>query len=214
MILAEDDAPACKRAAQLRSDAAMMVKDLSVAAEKARALPPPPRIRGVHHTAFRCRDAEQTRAFYEDVLGMSLKASLTFEEEPGTGRPLPYMHLFFQMADGNYVAFFDVPKGATPEKFEMRWGMDLHFAMEVADMAELMAFKARLDAVGIPCFGPIDHHFVHSIYFYDPNGVNVEITCRDAHHDTIMAEESAKARELMAEWSARTAEQKAGQGVL
>jgi catechol 2,3-dioxygenase-like lactoylglutathione lyase family enzyme len=175
---------------------------------------PAPAIKGVHHTAFRCRDAEQTRHFYQDILGLPLKASLVFEEEPGTGRPLPYMHLFFQMADGNYVAFFDVPDGAKPDKFKMKWGMDLHFAMEVETEAELMAFKDRLAEMNVPCFGPIDHHFVHSIYFYDPNGVNVEITYRDARHDQIMADESAHAMALMKEWTERTKAGKAQAGVL
>jgi catechol 2,3-dioxygenase-like lactoylglutathione lyase family enzyme len=41
-----------------------------------------PGIRGVHHSAFRCRDAEETRRFYEDVLGLPLKAALTFEKDP------------------------------------------------------------------------------------------------------------------------------------
>lgn len=175
---------------------------------------PAPPIKGVHHTAFRCRDAEQTRAFYQDVLGLPLRASLVFEEEPGTGRPLPYMHLFFQLGDGNYVAFFDVPDGVKPEKFKMKWGMDLHFAMEVASMEDLMAFKQRLADHAIPCFGPIDHHFVHSIYFYDPNGVNVEITVRDPRHDQIMAEEAESAKRLMAEWTARTTPQKTEAGLL
>jgi catechol 2,3-dioxygenase-like lactoylglutathione lyase family enzyme len=175
---------------------------------------PAPKIRGVHHTAFRCKDAEETRKFYQDVLGLPLRASLVFEEEPGTGRPLPYMHLFFQLGDGNYVAFFDVPGGVKPEKFKMKWGMDLHFAMEVASMEELMQFKKRLDESGVPCFGPIDHHFVHSIYFYDPNGINVEITIRDPRHDAIMAEESAQAEKLMAEWTARTAAAKKEAGVI
>ena len=174
----------------------------------------PPTIRGVHHTAFRCKDAEETRRFYEDVLGLPLKASLVFEEEPGTGRPLPYMHLFFQMGDGNFVAFFDVPGNAKPEKFKMKWGMDLHFAMEVGSLEEVMAFKARLDAHAIPCFGPIDHHFVHSIYFYDPNGINVEITTRDPRHDAIMAEESASASEVIRAWTERTAEAKRSSGIL
>jgi catechol 2,3-dioxygenase-like lactoylglutathione lyase family enzyme len=175
---------------------------------------PAPRIRGVHHTAFRCKDAQETRAFYEGVLGLPLKAALVFEEEPGTGRPLPYMHLFFELGDGNYVAFFDVPGKAKPEKFGMKWGMDLHFAMEVTSMDELMQFKRRLEEQSVPCFGPIDHHFCHSIYFYDPNGINVEITIRDESHDAIMAEEASTADRLMAEWTARTSEAKREAGVL
>ena len=191
-----------------------MPVDFATAAVTAKTLPPAPVLKGVHHAAYRCRDAEETRQFYEDILGLPLKAALVFEEEPGTGRPLPYMHLFFEMGDGNFVAFFDVPQGARSEKFKMKWGMDLHFAMEAKSHEEMMAFKARLDAAGVPCFGPIDHHFVHSIYFYDPNGINVEITCRDPKHDEIMADEAGSARQIIAAWTARTAAQKVENGAM
>ncbi len=187
-----------------------MADDLSAAQSVAAV----PKLIGAHHVAYRCKDAEETRRFYQDVLGLPLKASLVFEEEPGTGRPIPYMHLFFELADGKYIAFFDVPDSAKPEQFKMKWGMDLHYAFEVGSMAEMQAFKDRLAAHEVPCFGPIDHHFVHSIYFYDPNGINLEITCRDARHDAIMAEEGAKADEIMRAWTARTAETKKARGLV
>jgi catechol 2,3-dioxygenase-like lactoylglutathione lyase family enzyme len=186
-----------------------MAFDLPSAAATAKTLPNAPPLKGIHHAAYLCRDAEETRAFYEDILGLPLKAALVFEEEPGTGRPMPYMHLFFEMGDGNFVAFFDVPEKAHSGKFKMKWGMDLHFAMEVKSDDDMMAFKTRLDQAGVPCFGPIDHHFVHSLYFYDPNGINVEITCRDAKHDEIMAGEAAGAAATIAAWTTRTAAQKA-----
>lgn len=166
-------------------------------------------LKGVHHTAFRCRDAEETRAFYEDVLGLPLKACVTGENEPGSGRPAPFLHLFFQLADGNFIAFFDEPGRASDDKFQMKHGFDLHLAMEAASVDEMMAYKARLDAAGVPAFGPIDHHFCHSIYFTDPNGLAMEITVRDAKHDAIMAEEAAGAREVIAGWSARKARERA-----
>ena len=186
-----------------------MATDYTAAATIAKSLPAYPTLKGVHHAAYRCRDAEETRKFYEDILGLPLKAALVFEEEPGSGRPLPYMHLFFELRDGNFVAFFDVPDGAHSGKFKMKWGMDMHFAMEATSHDEMMAFKGRLDAAGVPCFGPIDHHFVQSIYFYDPNGINVEITCRSALHDDIMAGEAVNAGQIIADWTARTAAQKA-----
>ena len=185
-----------------------MTTDYTAAATIAKSLPALPALKGVHHAAYRCRDAEETRKFYEDILGLPLKAALVFEEEPGSGRPLPYMHLFFELRDGNFVAFFDVPDGAHSGKFKMKWGMDLHYAMEATSHDEMMAFKGRLDAAGVPCFGPIDHHFVQSIYFYDPNGINVEITCRDSKHDEIMASEAVNARQIIADWTVRTAAQK------
>jgi catechol 2,3-dioxygenase-like lactoylglutathione lyase family enzyme len=162
-----------------------------------------PAVKGVHHSAFRCRDAEETRAFYEGVLGLPLKAALTFEKDPG-GQDRPYMHLFFQFGDGNYIAFFDLPHTVDQKKFRVKDGMeDYHVAMEVGSYDDLLAFKRRLEAHQVPVFGPIDHHFCHSIYFFDPNGVNLEFTVRDARHDAIMAEEAADAGRLMAEWKAR-----------
>jgi catechol 2,3-dioxygenase-like lactoylglutathione lyase family enzyme len=191
-----------------------MIADIPKAAETARALGPAPVLTGVHHGAFRCRDAEETRQFYEDVLGLPLKAALVFEKEPGTGRPMPYMHLFFGLADGNYVAFFDVPEGAHEGKFKIKGGFDLHFAMEVASADDLTAFQKRLNDASVPNFGPIDHHFVHSIYFWDPNGIQVEITCRDPKHDAIMLAEAEGAKAIMAVWTARTAAQKAANKAL
>ncbi|MFZ5669837.1 MAG: VOC family protein [Pseudomonadota bacterium] len=169
----------------------------------------PPKLKGVHHSAFRCRDAEETRAFYEDVLGLPVRAALAFDQVPGSGEENPYMHLFFELGDGNYIAFFDVPRGASEDRFALKDGMDLHFAMEAESHDEMMRFRKRLKAAGVPVFGPIDHHFCHSIYFHDPNGLALEITCRDAAHDRIMAEEAARARDVIAAWSARTAEAKA-----
>lgn len=160
-------------------------------------------LKGVHHTAFRCRDAEETRRFYEDLLGLPLKACVQEEKEPGSGRPAPFLHLFFALPDGNFVAFFDEPGRASEEKFEQKHGFDLHLAFEAGSMDELKAYQRKLTDAGVPAFGPIDHHFCHSIYFSDPNGLAMEITTRDARHDAIMAQEGAKARDTVAAWSAR-----------
>ncbi len=165
-------------------------------------------LKGIHHSAFRCRDAEETRAFYEDVLGLPLKAALAFEEEPGSGRPHPYVHIFFALPDGNFIAFFDAPDSATEAHFRPAHGFDRHIAFEAGSEAELMEWKAKLDAAGVPCFGPIDHHFVRSIYMWDPNGLQVEITARVPAHDAILDAEAAGARDVLAGWSARTADRK------
>jgi catechol 2,3-dioxygenase-like lactoylglutathione lyase family enzyme len=165
-------------------------------------------LRGIHHSAFRCRDAEETRAFYEDVLGLPLAAALAFDEEPGTGKQHPFVHIFFAMPDGNYIAFFDAPDSARVEAFRPGHGFDRHVAFEAPSLDAMMAYKAKLDAAGIPCFGPIDHHFVKSIYMWDPNGLQVEITVRMADHDAIMADEARGAREVLKAWTARTAEAK------
>jgi len=164
-----------------------------------------PKVAGVHHSAFRCRDAAETRAFYEGILGLRMKAALAFDKDPA-GQPRPYMHLFFEMADGNFIAFFDLPHTVDEAKFGVKDGMEeFHVAMEVADRDALMAFKKRLQDHGVPVYGPIDHHFCHSIYFYDPNGINLEFTIRDAKHDQILIEEEQAVDRIMTEWSATTA---------
>ena len=165
-------------------------------------------LKGIHHSAFRCRDAEETRAFYEDVLGLPVAAALAFEEEPGSGKAHPYVHIFFRMPDGNFIAFFDAPDSAKPEHFRPAHGFDRHIAFEADTVAQLADWKARLEAAGVACFGPIDHHFVQSIYMWDPNGLQVEITARTAGHDPILEAEAAAARDVLTAWTARTAEAK------
>ena len=160
-------------------------------------------LRGIHHSAYRCRDAEETRAFYEDLLGLPLAAALEEEHEPGSGRKNPFVHIFFQLGDGNYIAFFDAPQTAAPTSFDLVHGFDRHVAFEVADEAAQAAWLEKLNTAGVPCFGPIDHGFVKSVYFSDPNGLPLEITTRVAAHDAIMADDAAHARAIIAGWTAR-----------
>ncbi len=165
-------------------------------------------VRGAHHVAYRCLDAEQTRWFYEDVLGLRLAAALVIEEAPGTNEQIEYMHLFFDLGNGDFIAFFDAPGNARPEVLDRKHSFDVHVALEVANEEELLAMKERILGHGKTCFGPVEHDFVRSIYMYDPNGIQVEVTYRTDRHDAIMAEEEAHARTAIAEWSARTRAQK------
>ena len=162
----------------------------------------------MHHAAYRCRDAEQTRWFYEDVLGFKLAAAMVFDEEPGAAKKREYMHLFFQTTDGNFIAFFDVPDDVEEKMFIARHGFDQHIAFEVDSMEQLKAWRRHINKMGRPCFGPIDHGFVHSIYMYDPNGVQVELTLKDQNYESILAEDSAKAHDVLKEWTERTRPEK------
>ena len=161
-------------------------------------------VNNMHHAAYRCRDAEQTRWFYEDVLGFELTAALAFDEEPGRAVKREYMHLFFKTADGNFIAFFDAPDDVEEKMFIARHGFDQHIAFEVDSMEQLKAWRRHINKMGRPCFGPINHGFVHSIYMYDPNGIQVELTVKDPDYNHIMAEEKAKAQSAVKEWSKKT----------
>ena len=161
-------------------------------------------LKHIHHMAFRCRDAEQTRWFYEDVLGLPLTLAMVFDKEPGSGRPVDYMHLFFQMEDGNFIAFFDAPDDVDERLFRPKHGFDLHLAFEVDTVEELKAWRKRINQAGRPCFGPIDHELLHSIYMYDPNGIQVEITIRDQSYDEFVAHDRAQAHEVLRAWTEKT----------
>ncbi|MGD2006450.1 MAG: VOC family protein, partial [Pseudomonadales bacterium] len=58
-----------------------------------------PQIKGMHHTAFRCRDSEATREFYEDFLELPLAEALEIGITK-TGRQEQYLHTFYRMANG------------------------------------------------------------------------------------------------------------------
>ena len=112
------------------------------------ANPAMPPIRGLNHWAYRCRDAEETRHFYEDILGLPLACVIKADHVPSTGEYCPYVHIFFEMADGSFVAFFDlgddtatVPDPATPSWVN-------HLALQMASVADVEAAK-RLSAVDL-----------------------------------------------------------------
>jgi catechol 2,3-dioxygenase-like lactoylglutathione lyase family enzyme len=165
---------------------------------------PTPKIDAVHHTAFRCRDAEQTRWFYEDVIGLPAAAGLVLDTVPGTHAQNPYMHIFFELGDGNYIAFFDAPGDADAAWFERKDSFDMHIAVEVESEEKLLAMQTRIRSFGVKCAGPIDHGFVKSVYMYDPNGIQFEITVRTRDHDKILSSERKALPKRLAEWTAKT----------
>ena len=166
-----------------------------------------PPVFGVHHTAYRCRDAEETRAFYEDKLGFPMTLALEIEEEPSTGNPLKYLHIFFDIGshkadEPNYIAFFELPDTPAGETaFAPKWGFDLHLALRVDSHADLAAWKKRLRDGGIAVKGPIDHGICSSIYFHDPNGYRLEFASMEAKEEEVFDAHGARARELMRNWT-------------
>ena len=125
-----------------------------------------PMIGGLHHLALRCRDTEETRAFYEDFLGLELAAALELKAS-ATGRAVAVLHSFFRLGDGSFLAFFEAP--GSPFDFVPRHDFDLHVALEVEEpVLEAMAAKGR--AAGIETRGISEHGIIRSVYFRDPNG--------------------------------------------
>ncbi|MBM4073685.1 MAG: VOC family protein [Planctomycetes bacterium] len=167
-----------------------------------------PRITNVHHVAYRCFDSNETRHFYEDLLGLPLEAALSFDEISGTDVKLRYLHLFFKLGDGSFIAFFDVPDHDRPDLFKPRSGLNRHIAVEVATAAEQQQFQERLERGGYKVMGPINHGFVQSIYTDDPNGIQVEVTTRLPDYDAVMAHERSIVDQVMTQWNAETRDRK------
>ena len=65
-------------------------------------------IKKLHHAAYRCKDSEETRKFYEDFLGLPLVHALEINETK-TGRKTSVLHTFYKMDDDSHLAFFEAP---------------------------------------------------------------------------------------------------------
>jgi catechol 2,3-dioxygenase-like lactoylglutathione lyase family enzyme len=169
----------------------------------------PDSILRMHHAAWRCRDAEETRAFYEDLLGLPLAHIIRADTVPSTGEYCPYVHLFFQLPDESFVAFFDLGdnQAAMPSPNTPAWVN--HFAMKVESQEVLERYKRRLQAADVEVLGVTDHGIFRSIYFFDPNGIRMEMTV-DMQETKVSESDMQKARQLLDAWMQEKAQRDKG----
>ena len=115
------------------------------------------------------------------------------------------MHVFFEMKDGSYIAFFDLGDNqkAVPSPNTPAWVN--HLALRMDTIEEVHEAKKRLEAAGIDVIGVTDHGFVHSIYFFDPNGIRLELTA-ETLTDEEAAEFKSSAHHELAAWTKEKAE--------
>ncbi len=161
----------------------------------------PRAIEKMFHFAFPCRDAEETRAFYEDILGLPMTSCVKVASVPSSGDPGPYLHLFFEMGDGSYVAFFDLGTGELPKPSPNTPKWVQHLALEVPTMDDVKSIQSRLKAAGVEVIGVVDHDFIQSIYFFDPNGLRLEITTR-TEPPGFIEKQKAEAHRALTDWQA------------
>ena len=124
---------------------------------------PPSSARGVHHVALVASDVERTVRFYQDLLGFPL--TTMFENRDLAGST----HFFFDLGQGNTIAFFDLP-GVDPGPYAEVLGGLHHLAISM-EAAHWDAAKARLDEAGVE-YAHIDGT---SIYFRGPDGERLEL---------------------------------------
>jgi len=153
-------------------------------------------IRGLHHNAYRCRDSEETRRFYEDFLGLPLVNAFEIHTTK-TGRDTRVLHSFYAMDDGSCLAFFEAP--GQPFEFKDQHDFDLHIALEVS-RTDLEAMLAKGRAAGLDVRGISDHDLMDSIYFRDPNGYVIELTAKRDDHDAQLAATRRVARSAVDDW--------------
>ena len=155
-------------------------------------------IKGLHHNAYRCRDSEETRRFYEDFLGLPLADAFEIQVTK-TGRETKVLHSFYRLGDGSFLAFFEAPD--RPFEFKAQHDFDLHIALEVDPATQQVLFE-KGKAAGIETRGVADHGFVHSIYFRDPNGYVIELAARTEGAGTYALEAEMTAHDHLARWQA------------
>lgn len=136
---------------------------------------------GLHHIGLATHDMEATLEFYEEVLGFPA-AVCEMIETPGGGS---IRHVFFDVGGGEMVAFMelnDVEDVSTDFDAGINRGLGTgsgvyHFAFEVASPEHLKQRRAELEAKGVKVRGIVDHGWCQSIYFRDPNFLQLEFCC-------------------------------------
>ena len=157
-------------------------------------------VQGLHHVAYRCKDARETTEFYTKYLDLEFDVAIAENEVPSTGEWSPHIHLFFRMDDGSCVAFFELPEAPDMKLDPNTPDWVQHLALKVPDMETQQLYKDRLEADGIEVIGPIDHQLCQSIYFFDPNGHRLELAV-DTMTDELAAKLGALAEPVLAGWS-------------
>lgn len=133
----------------------------------------------LHHTAYVSKDLENTRKFYEDILGLPLMATWC-ESDELFGKLRTYCHCFFGLEDGSALAFFQFADPSDAAEFgpKMPESPFHHIALNVEAETQT-AVKARLAAAGYrePQTYVLEHGYCRSLYAVDPDGMIVELTC-------------------------------------
>jgi catechol 2,3-dioxygenase-like lactoylglutathione lyase family enzyme len=121
--------------------------------------------RGLHHFAVVARDLEETVKFYQEVLGFPLTEIFENRDYRGSN------HFFFDIGNGNLLAFFDFPGLDVGPYAEVLGGLH-HIAISV-EPATWERLKGRLTGAGVEYV----EESGTSIYFRDPNVARLELIC-------------------------------------
>jgi catechol 2,3-dioxygenase-like lactoylglutathione lyase family enzyme len=119
--------------------------------------------RGLHHCALLCKDVERTVRFYQEVLEFPLTEIFENRDYPGSN------HFFFDIGNGNLLAFFDLPGIDLGPYAEVLGGLH-HLAISV-EPRRWEQLKENLDRAGVD----YQTESETSVYFRDPDGARLEL---------------------------------------
>ena len=156
--------------------------------------------KGVHHVAYRCRDAKETVEWYQKYLDMDFMLAFAENQVPSTHAPDPYMHIFLDAGNGCVLAFFELPNSPAMGRDENTPAWVQHLAFKVGSYEELVAAREKLVAGGIEVIGPTNHAIFKTIYFFDCNGHRLELAC-DIGTPEMLAQAKAVKWDMLEEWS-------------
>jgi catechol 2,3-dioxygenase-like lactoylglutathione lyase family enzyme len=168
-----------------------------------------PQIHAIHHPAIKCYDAEETRSFYENVLELPMNAAVAIDDD-GLGGDFYFMHIFFRMGDGDFLAFFDKDTEIKPDLFKSFEVDDFRLTLRIESEAHLQRLEGRIRAAGIPYTGPVETALGTSVFLQDPNYLNIELNLPRADEESALADAKRNARAVLAAWTEKTAAQKTG----
>ena len=119
--------------------------------------------RGLHHFALISSDVERTVRFYQDLLEFPLTEIFENRDYQGSN------HFFFDIGNGNLLAFFDFPGLDLGPYAEVLGGLH-HIAISV-EPERWAHLRGKLDAAGVD----VPEESESSIYFRDPDGARLEL---------------------------------------
>ena len=156
-------------------------------------------LQNVHHVVYRCKDAKETAAFYTEILELDYALAVSHDRVGSDGELTPLFHLFFEMKDGRWLAFFELPNCPPMAMDPNTPDWVQHLAFEVESEEELLRLKKKLDDAGVDVVGPKDHEFCTSIYFFDPNGHRMELAHQKGTPE-MMEEFRRTAQPMLEKW--------------
>lgn len=156
---------------------------------------------GVNHVAYQTMDVEATHRFYTEVLRCRFAGAIRSDGATLTSgeRSPAFLHVFYETERGDCLAFFAL-EGDWERRDDGLPVFTRHLALGVHDADELAEWRQRLVDHGVTVSEPVDHDGIWtSIYFFDPNGVRLELT----HQRRALGDaDAARAQAALEDWLA------------